>query len=42
MSSGDVDENEDRMLDAMQRVMEVDDTLAQKILEVLVIKYAKD
>lgn len=41
MSSGDVDENEDRMLDAMQRTMEVDDKLAQKIIEVLTLKYVK-
>lgn len=41
MSSGDIDENEDRMLDAMQRVLEVPDALGQKILEVLTIKYTK-
>lgn len=40
MSSGDVDENEDRMLDAMQRVMEVPDDIATKVIEVLTIKYA--
>ena len=42
MSSGDVDEAEDRMLDAMQRVMEVSDDFAQKVIEVLSIKYTKD
>ncbi len=41
MASGDVDEAEDQMLEAMQRVMNVDDGLAQRILEVLSIKYAK-
>ena len=41
MSSGDVDEEEDQMLDAMQRVLGVDDSLAQKILEVLSLKYSK-
>ena len=42
MSSGDVDDNEDRMLDAMQRVLEVPDDLAAKILEVLSLKYVRD
>ncbi len=41
MSIGDVDEEEDQMLDAMQRVLGVDDSLAQKILEVLSLKYSK-
>lgn len=41
MSSGDVDESEDRMLEAMQRVLEVPDDLAQRMLEVLSIKYVK-
>lgn len=41
MSSGDVDEAEDKMLDAMQRVLEVPDDLAQKVLEVLAIKYVR-
>lgn len=41
MSSGDVDEAEDQMLEAMQRVLGVDDNLAQKILEVLSLKYSK-
>jgi len=40
MSSGDVDEAEDRMLEAMQRILGIDDVLAQKILEVLTLKYA--
>lgn len=41
MSSGDVDEAEDRMLDTMQRILEVPDATATKILEVLTIKYAR-
>lgn len=41
MSSGDVDESEDRMLDAMQRVMELNDAFCQKVIEVLSIKYTK-
>ncbi|HEY8377581.1 MAG TPA: tellurite resistance TerB family protein [Nannocystis sp.] len=41
MSSGDVDEAEDAMLEAMQRVLGVDDSLATKILEVLSLKYAR-
>jgi uncharacterized tellurite resistance protein B-like protein len=41
MASGDVDEAEDKMLDAMQRVLGVDDATAQKVLEVLSMKYAR-
>jgi tellurite resistance protein len=41
MSSGDVDEAEEEMLEAMQRVLNIDDALANKIVEVLAIKYAK-
>ena len=41
MASGDVDEAEDKMLDAMQRVLGVDDATAQKVLEVLAMKYAR-
>ena len=41
MASGDVDENEDAMLEAMQRVLHVDDALATKVLEVLALKYAR-
>ena len=40
MSSGDVDESEDRLLEAYQRLLGIDDVTAQKILEVLTIKYA--
>ncbi len=39
MSSGDVDENEDRMLEAMQRTMTVSDQLAEQVITVLTIKY---
>lgn len=41
MSSGDVDESEDAMLEAMQRVMNVEDGVATKVLEVLSMKYAR-
>lgn len=41
MSSGDVDESEDAMLEAMQRVLNVEDSLATKILEVLTLKYSR-
>jgi len=41
MSSGDVDEAEDTMLEAIQRTTETSDELATKILEVLALKYAK-
>ena len=41
MASGDVDEAEDQMLEAMQRVLQVDDGLAERILEVLTLKYAR-
>lgn len=39
MSSGDVDENEDAMLESMQRVMQIDDDFATKALEILAVKY---
>ena len=41
LSSGDVDEAEDKLLDSMQKVLGVDDALAAKILEVLSLKYAR-
>jgi uncharacterized tellurite resistance protein B-like protein len=41
MSSGDVDEAEDAMLDTFQRLLDVDDAFATKTLEVLAVKYAK-
>jgi uncharacterized tellurite resistance protein B-like protein len=39
MASGDVEEDEDAMLEAMQRVLEIDDRFAQNVLEVLSVKY---
>ncbi|OGQ87446.1 MAG: hypothetical protein A2289_26610 [Deltaproteobacteria bacterium RIFOXYA12_FULL_58_15] len=39
MSSGDVDEHEDELLEAMQQLLNVDDDTATKILEVLSMKY---
>jgi uncharacterized tellurite resistance protein B-like protein len=41
LSSGDVDEAEDELLTAMQRILGVDDATATKVLEVLGMKYAK-
>jgi len=41
MSSGDVDETEDEMLESMQRLLNIDDDTATKCLEVLSIKYAQ-
>ncbi len=41
MSSGDVDEAEEQMLETMQRILNIDDDLAQKVLEVLALKYAQ-
>ena len=41
MSSGDIDESEDEMLSAMSRVMDIDETTASKVLEVLSWKYSK-
>ncbi|HVK75583.1 MAG TPA: hypothetical protein VM734_19770 [Kofleriaceae bacterium] len=41
MSSGDVDESEEELLEAMQRILGIDDALAQKSIEVLALKYAK-
>ena len=41
LSSGDVDESEEELLEAMQRVMNIDDQLAQTAIYVLALKYAK-
>lgn len=41
MSSGDIDESEEEMLEAMQRILRVDDALATKIIEVIALKYTK-
>lgn len=39
LASGDVDEDEDAMLEAMQRVLGIDDATANNIINVLAIKY---
>lgn len=39
LSSGDVDENEDAMLESMGRVLGIDETTANNIINVLAIKY---
>ncbi len=41
MSSGDVDESEEQMLETMQRILNIDDDLAHKTLEILALKYAR-
>jgi tellurite resistance protein len=41
MSSGDVDESEEEMLEAMQRILRIDDGLAKNIIEVIALKYVK-
>lgn len=41
MSSGDVDENEEEMLEAMQRILRIDDALAQRAVEIIGLKYVK-
>jgi len=41
MSSGDIDEAEDAMLETYQRLLGVDDATAQKIIEVMGYKYAQ-
>lgn len=41
LASGDVDEAEDALLEAMQRVLEVEDATAQEIVRVLSYKYSK-
>ena len=41
LASGDIDEREEELLGAMQRVLNIDDNLAQKIVEVLGMKYAQ-
>jgi tellurite resistance protein len=41
MSSGDVDEKEEEMLEAMQRILRIDDDLAKRIVEVISLKYVK-
>jgi tellurite resistance protein len=41
MSSGDVDESEDKLLETMQRMFNISDENAGKVLEVLSWKYAQ-
>lgn len=41
LASGDVDEAEEELLEAMQRVLGIDDALASKIVEVLALKYVR-
>ena len=41
LASGDVDENEDALLETMQRLLNVDDQTAQTVVWVLSLKYAK-
>jgi uncharacterized tellurite resistance protein B-like protein len=41
LSSGDVDQTEEQMLEAMQRILNIDDGTATKVLEVLTMKYAQ-
>jgi uncharacterized tellurite resistance protein B-like protein len=40
LSSGDIDETEEKLLESMQRLLAIDDALASKIIEVLSLKYA--
>ena len=41
MSSGDIDEGEEQMLEEMQRILGIDDTLAGKIIDVISLKYVQ-
>ncbi|MBX7083085.1 MAG: tellurite resistance TerB family protein [Nannocystaceae bacterium] len=41
MSSGDVDETEDQLLETMQRLLQVDDRTAQTVIWALQQKYAR-
>lgn len=41
MSSGDIDPSEEEMLEAMQRILRIDDDLARKAVEVIALKYMK-
>ena len=40
MSSGDIDEAEDALLETYQRLLGIDDKFAQEVIEILGIKYA--
>lgn len=41
LASGEVDEAEDKLLESMQKVLGVEQQLAEKIIEVLSLKYAR-
>jgi uncharacterized tellurite resistance protein B-like protein len=40
MSSGDIDEAEEKLLADMQKALQMDDAIAKKVVEVLALKYA--
>ena len=40
MSSGEIDDEEEEMLEAMQRILGIDDGLARTIVEIVGLKYA--
>ena len=39
MASGDIDDAEDKLLETMQRLLDIDDAFAAKVIEVLQTKY---
>jgi tellurite resistance protein len=41
MSSGEIDESEEEMLEAMQRLLRIDDDLASRAVEIVSYKYLK-
>jgi tellurite resistance protein len=41
LSSGDIDESEEEMLEAMQRILRIDDNLARSAVEIISLKYIK-
>ncbi len=41
LSSGDIDEGEEKLLEQMQKVLGIDDALATKVVEVLALKYQR-
>lgn len=41
MSSGDIDESEEEMLEAMQRILRIDDQLAQQAVQIIGLKYLR-
>lgn len=41
MSSGEVDQAEEELLDAMQRVLGIDDNMANAVVQVLALKYTR-